>query len=271
MTLKNFFRVILLSFYSPNLYMEVAKKWKHWGLGFLLRFSILVSVVASICLFVFVSEINFKSEAFASIVQQIPDMQITDSKASFIDESIKSPIHVGPIKNLLVVDLDAKTSEKYPDTLIAFTAYGMVMNLLDSSHFTISYNDFLENQDEKIISAASLISFMLESQKKVLSMIVILGVTLGSLVYFAMTLFKVAFYAAVASLCSGAFKFKLTFQQFLRMAIIANAPAFILSSVFIVIFFNSTIIGMSQFISTTLYLFYFLGGVLFCIRSQREK
>lgn len=271
MTLKNFFRVIILSFYSPNLYLEVAKKWKHWGLGFLLKFSILISLISSICLFIFVSNINFKNESFVSVIQQIPDMKIIEDKAVFVDENITSPIHVGPVKNLLVVDLDAKTSEKYPDTLITFTAYGIVMNLLDSSYFTISYKDFLMDQDEKIINTSSLISFMLESQKKLLAIIIILGVTLGSLVYFALTLFKTAFYASVASLCSGAFKFKLTFKQLLRLAIVANAPAFIISTMFVVIFFNSKIMGMSQFISTSLYLLYFMGGVLFYLKEKRTK
>lgn len=271
MTLKNFFRIILLSFYSPKLYLEIAKKWKHWGLGFLLKFSILVSIVASICLFIFVSSINFNNESFISIVQQIPDMQITENKASFVDETIKSPIYVGTTENLIVVDLDAKTSEKYPDTLIAFTAYGMNINLLDSSNFNISYNDFLMNDEAKIITPDSLISFMMKGQKKTLAIIIVLGVTLGSLVYFVITLFKAAFYASVASLCSSAFNFKLTFQQLLRLAIVANAPAFIISSVFIVLFFNSKIADLSQFISTSLYLFYFMGGALLYIKEQRKK
>ncbi|MCT4635807.1 MAG: DUF1189 domain-containing protein [Rickettsiales bacterium] len=271
MTLKNFFRIIILSFYSPNLYIEVAKKWKHWGLGFLLKFSILISLISSICLFIFVSNINFKNQDFVSFIQQIPEMKIIEDRAVFVDENITSPIYVGPVKNFLVVDLDARTSEKYPDTLIAFTAYGMVMNLLDSSYFTISYNDFLMDQDEKIINTSSLISFMLKTQKKLLAIIIILGVTSGSLIYFAITLFKTAFYASVASLCSGAFKFKLTFKQLLRLAIIANAPAFIISTVFMLIFFNSKIMAMSEFISTTLYLLYFMGGILFYLKSQKNK
>lgn len=270
MTLKNFFKIILLSFYSPDLYLEVAKKWQHWGLGFLLRFSILISLVTSLCLFIFISMIDLKGEVFTSLLKQIPEIRIDQNKAIFIDDSLKSPIYLGPNQNMMVIDLDAKTSEKYPQNILAFTAYGITVNPVGSSPFNLSYNDFLAEQNTQIINSESLLVFMLNAKEKLLVMIAILGVSLGSLIYFVITLLKTVFYSSLASICAGIFKLNLTFKQLTRIAIIANAPAFIISSIFFLFFFNSSLENISELIATTVYLLYFMGGVMTIYAKNRN-
>ena len=110
---------------------------------------------------------------------------------------------------------------------------------------------------------------MVQNQKKILMMILVLGAPLGSLIYFVMTLFKSLFYSSLASIATGIFNLNLSFKQLTRIAIIANAPAFIISSVFLIFFFESNLTTLSQFIATTVYLLYFLGGIMICLKYRK--
>lgn len=269
MNLRTFFKIITLSFYSPSLYINIAKKWQHWGLGFLIRFSILVSLMASLSLFAFISMIDFRGEMITAFINTIPELNINQSKANFVDQNLKSPIYLGSTQNLFVIDLDAKTAEKYPEYLITFTAYGVTLNLLETSPINLSYNEIIGKNDTKLINSESLTTLLIKNQKKFLLMIIVLGIPFGSLIYFIITLLKAGFYSSIASICTNIFSFNMTFKQLTRLAIIANAPAFIISNIIVLLLFSSNL-NLSQFIATSIYLFYFLGGTISFIKSNRS-
>ena len=270
MNLQKFFKILVLSFYAPSLYIAVASKWKHWGLGFLLRFSILVSFTTSRTLFILISMINFNQDSIRNLLNQIPEMKIYQDKASFLDESLKSPIYIGSSKNMIVIDLDSKTAEKYPQNLLTFSGYEITLNIFKSSPFTISYNDFLEGRDVKIINTENLLAFLFEIKKKILGIILVLGISLGSIIYFVLSLIKSLFYASIASICAGLFKLNLDFKQLTRLAVMANAPSFIISTGFSILFFGNQITDIEQFLASSIYLLYFLGGIIICIKAKRE-
>ena len=82
MNLKIFLQIIILSFHSSHLYLDVAKKWKHWGLGFLIRFSILTGITISASLFILVAASNFNQ--LSPILEQIPKLSIKNNINSIV-------------------------------------------------------------------------------------------------------------------------------------------------------------------------------------------
>lgn len=271
MKLIEFFRIIKLSFYSPSVYLAVANNWKHWGLGFLLRFSILVSIITSISLLIVVSSVDFKSAPISSIIEQIPDMNVIENKVSFVNQDLKSPITIANNISPIIVDLEAKSIEAHSENFVVFTPYGITLNIIEANPFSISYADFLQEANATLVNSDSITSFLIKNQRKILVMILLLGVSFGSLVYFILTLLKILFYSSMASIFATLFKLNLDFKQLTRLAVIANAPAFILSTIFMLVFYSNKLADLEQIIATSLYLLYFIFAVYSCAKIQKVR
>ena len=275
MNLKNFFKIVSLSFYSPDLYISVIQKWQHWGLGFLLRFSILITFIASVILFALVFTVDFNSGSARSLINKIPELKITDGKAAFVDSEFVSPIHIrypNSDQAVIILDLDSKSEAKYKqDVFVLFGSEMITLNVLEGSPVTLSYKDLLEGSDSNVVNADFLIEFLNNQQQNILGVIFFLGVPLGSLVYFVLTIFKVMFYASVASIAATLFKMNLSFKQLCRVAIISNAPAVFISSILTAVFFNSALSEVSQSIASSIHLFYFIGAVAIYLKTRRDN
>lgn len=273
MNLRSFFRIILLSFYSQDLYMSVVGKWKHWGLGFLLRFSILVTFIASLVLFTLIAMVDFNDDSVKEVLNNIPELRISNDNASFVNPEIKSPVNIKDANsnnNIIILDLDAKDADKYQnDNVIVFISDRIVLNLFQSSPAALAYKDLIDDDKINIVDGNFLLKFLNTQQKKLLEIILFVGVPLGSLIYFALTLLKVTFYASIASLFAMVFKLNLTFKQLTRTAIIANVPAVLVSSVFSIMFFRNAGSDIDQFIVSSVHLFYFIGAVLLYLKKTR--
>jgi hypothetical protein len=259
MSWKMFFKILFLSFYSRGFYMEVLAKWKHWGMGFLLRFSMLIALIVAMILFGIISMIDFRSDAIQNIIKQIPAIEITESKAKFMNKDIESPVHIGANSNFMVVDLDNNSIEKYSAHLLVFNAHGITLNAIESSPLTISYQDFLKNSEFNVINDISLTSFLAKGQRYILTIILLVGFSLGTLVYFFLALLQVIFYASIAFIFSNILKYNLNLKQLTRVAVIVYAPAIIISNILGLIFFLFGITQDSQFIFNAIYLLYFAG------------
>lgn len=257
MSWKMFFKILFLSFYSRRFYMEVIAKWKHWGLGFLLRLSMLITFIVAIILFGLISTIDFRGDAIQNIVKQIPEIEITESKANFVNKDTKSPVHIGANSNFIVVDLDNSSIERYSDYILVFNAYGITLNAFESSPLTVSYQDLLKNNESKIINDISLTSFLTKGQLYALIVILLVGFSLGTLVYFLLALLQVMFYASIAFIFANILKYKLNLKQLSRIAVIVYAPAIIISNILVLVCFLFGLAQDSQFIFNVTYLLYF--------------
>ena len=131
----------------------------------------------------------------------------------------------------------------------------------------LPYKDLLFGTDVNIIDGAFLLKFLDEQQRKVLGIIIFVGIPLGSLVYFALTLLKVTFYSSIASLVSMIFKLNLTFKQLTRMGIIANIPSVIVSSISSILFFRSVGSDGDQFLVTSVGVIYFVGAIIIYLKK----
>lgn len=274
MTIKNFFRIILLSFHSPQLYIDVLSKWKHWGLAFLLRFSILVTLVSSVALFSFISLIDFNSPSMHSLLSNIPEIKVVNGKGEFIDSNINSPLEIKSSdgsKTLIAIDLNKQSSEaNTSDIPVLFTSNMISINFLNAAPLNLNYQDLFNDSKDNIINSELLINFLNAQQKNILGMILFLGVPLGSLVYFFLTLLKTGFYSSIAHIISTIFKLNLTFQQLTRVAIVANVPAVIISTVYVLIFFDSPLLQLDQYLIGLVHLFYFVGGIFSYIKERPQ-
>lgn len=273
MNFKNFWKITILSFHSSNLYLTIAYKWKHWGLNFLLKFSIFLSTIASIILFILISSINF--DQLSPILEQIPELVIENNQASFSDNSLKSPIYIklsGSTNDVIIIDLNITEATKYQQNIIAFTKDRIAFNMIDSGNFSITYDKLLLGSDIKVINSQNLFNMIQNIKNKLLGSILILGVPLISLIYFTLTLLKATIYAFFATALSKILKYNLNFKQITRLAIIANAPAALISTALILIFFNTGLFNMAaSIIIDNIYLFYFVCVFTLCGRKKSNN
>lgn len=267
MNLKQFFQITKLSFYSPLLYITIMEKWKHWGLGFLLKFSILVSIISSIAIFLAVSSLDFSSASLRDVINQIPEIRIEKDKAFIVDDNISLPMQIsypGTNKNIVIVDLSIDDSDKYKQDVIVFTKDRIAINFIDTGGFSVSYSDFLLGTSVNVLNPDSLINILEANKKKLLGVIIFLAVPLGSLLYLVFTLLKCAFYASIAHIIVNLLKCKLDFKQLLRIAIVTNAPATLLISFLSMISFVFGFSTAIQFVIDGIYICYFTWAVVLC-------
>lgn len=273
MNIKTFFKILFASFYSKELYISVFDNWKHWGLGFLIRFSVLVTFTASVIFYILISLTDFDSQNVHSLFNNIPEMNITDGKASFADKELKSPLIIKSTtnnQNIFIFDLDTNNSNKYQNqSLIAFVADKIVLNALQSSPISVTYEDLISGSKISSIDGAFLLNFLKDQQQKLLNIVLFVGVPLGSIIYFILTLLKASFFSSIAYIFSNIFRFNLSFKQLTRIAIITNVPSVLVSSVFSILLFNNIGSEFDQLIVNSVHLFYFIGSIILYLNYRK--
>jgi hypothetical protein len=261
MTIKDFWKIIILSFYSRELYIVIGRKWKHWGLGFLFRLSLLVTSVVSLMLLLFLFSFDIKDSSVMAVLDQIPEMRIENNKAVLVDENIKLPLKIklpDIVQDIVIIDLSISDADKYQQNVIVFTSDRLSLNFKGMDPIAASY----EELNMKHINTNSLIDLLGEIKGKSLGIILILGVPVGALLFFCITLLKSLFYASVASVFIRFSNKSLDFKQLTRLSVISNAPAIIGSAVLIILLFNTPIAGLLAPITDSLYLLYFIFAVI---------
>jgi hypothetical protein len=268
MTLKNFWKILILSFYSSSLYIDIANKWRHWGLGFLIRMSILMASVSSLTLFFTISMFDLNNPSVSEILNQIPQMKIEKNSAHFIDTNIKSPLRIKSLdKEIIIVDLDIQSADLYKQNSIIFTSDRIAFNLAESSVFNVTYEDLNLN----LINPEILVKLINEWKKTILGSLLLLGITLGSLICFMLTLLKSLFYASISNVVMRIINGNLDFKQLTRLAIIAQAPSLIASTISSVLFFNLISNSIIQSIISSIYIFYFIFAVSICNKALSKN
>lgn len=274
MNLKTFWRIFTLSFYSPELYIAIASKWKHWGLNFLLKLSILMATIYSISLFLFIYSFNLNEPILKDFLSQIPDLKIENNLAEFVDDSLKSPIRIklnDNARDLIIVDLAITESNKYSYNGMIFTKDRIDFNFNDASIFSIHYKDLLKIYNIKVLNEESIISLLTEGKKRVLGTLLCLGIPVGSFLCFILTLMKSLFYASVASVVMKIIGGNLNFKQLTRIAIISQTPAIIFTMLSSMLLFRIGLDSVIQSVMGAIYIFYFVSAVLLCNKKLNTK
>lgn len=273
MSLKNFFQIIILSFYSSSFYNEIGNKWRHWGLNYLLKFSIFTTAVSTILLTIMVIAFDFNNPAIIELFNRIPELRIEKNIAHFIDDDMKSPVRISlpNSKEFIIVDLDLSDANKYDQNVVVFTSDRLAFNLEGSNSFDILYSDLLEGTNINIINTDSLVKLLNNSKKRILGVLLFLGVPLGSLIFFAITLFKSLFYSSVTAVLMKVLdKEKLDLKKLTRLAIISQTPAVVISVIISLLYIQFGLNATVQSAISYIGLFYFVFAVLSCNRLSKH-
>ena len=260
MSFKNFMQIIILSFYSRDLYNAVASKWRHWGAKFLLSFSLSASIIITISAYLFFS--NIEANEFSSLLNGFPELILKEGKAELKQDNVKLPfiIKSSSGQELLVVDLD--DINKYSPEAVVFSKDKIKIT---ESTFVLYSSVFSDKIDQDSIT-----NLLQKYKTKLLEIILILGIPLGSLIFFCITFIKSIFFAAIATFISKVFRYKLNFQQLTRIAVVANAPAFFINLLLVPLFFIIGLADVGLFIFNNLYLFYFTYAFIICAKTMQN-
>lgn len=267
--LKNFFALIMLSFYSKDFYFEVARSWRHWGLKLLLRFSLFVAALVSIILFTGLASIDF--DRLKPWLATLPILEIVNNQAQLENPETKLPFYLkyqGNNKDFIIIDLEANNINKYTDrNAIIFSKNGIVLSQVNN--ISISYEDLSLETNIKLLNSDNIIMLLKNIQAKILGIILFLGVPVGSLLYFISVLARSFFYAALARMVAKLLRYELSFQQLIRLAIVANIPAFFITLILMLLFFTTSSSMIARIVADNIYLSYFSYIFIECGRNRR--
>lgn len=272
MNLKLFFYIFRLSFYSSTLYIEVAQKWKHWGLNYLLKLSILVTFIATITLSITVTSFEFNNPTIIKILDQIPELEINNNIAKFANDTLKSPIRIKPEnlnKDLIIVDLDISSAAAFNQDSIIFTSDRITFNLQGSS-IEIYYTDLLHDTGITKLKTDTLLELLKQGKSKLITILIFLAIPLGSLLCFIFILIKAAFYASIASIILRFTNGKLNFKQLTRIAILSVTPSIIISTFISLFFIKLSLNPITQGVISYIYIFYFVYFTTICNRHAKN-
>lgn len=272
MDLKKFFQIVLLSFYSPALYIEISQKWRYWGFNYLLKLSILITFVSSIALSILIISFNVDNPVIISLLSKIPELKIEKNIAHFVDDSLKSPIRIKAPNNsqdLIIVDLDIAEAKNYNQDAIIFTSDRLSFNL-EGSSVEIFYKDLLNELNISVLNTENIIRIFNESKKKLYSAILFLGVPVGSLIFFVIMLLKATFYSSIAGVIMKIMNSRLDFKTLTRIAIVSLTPSVIISTTISLLFIQGIFNPIVQSIVSYIYMFYFISAASLCNKISKR-
>lgn len=273
MSIRNFFILYFLSFHSRELYLNIANRWKNWGLNFLLKFSFLCSLVISFFLFIMVAVKDFNELTY--LFDQIPAISISQKEAHFVSENQEIVQEVKDIDNKIVAIVDLNISDplgKYPETPIIFTKDRISFHFLFNSNIALYYADLKKFYNINILDSHSLIEILLINQKKLLISIPIIILPVLTIILLLLQFTKALICSAPALVISNLFNHHFKFKQIVRVAAVLNAPAesIYLISTFLIVFFikNQFLINAMQLINQNLYLVSFITIYIYLLKKS---
>lgn len=275
MNIKNFLKIYFLSFFSRELYFSVAKDWKNWGLAFLIRFSFFSSVLLCLVAFIILANKNFDELHY--IFDQLPALKLNKGEAKLINEDVSLPKEIRDYNNIVIgiVDLNiADPAEKYNNIYMVFTKDRLTFNLFSQSSFEVFYSDLEKYNNLSVLDANSLIDVLKSNQHTLLVFIPLVAFSLLTIILFALLFIKSVLYSFPASLIAKLFNYSITFKEITRVAVVINAPAdtiFLIITIFSFIIPSEGFTSFAQFISSNIYLAYFIYIYVSLIRHSKNK
>lgn len=217
-----FFHAYLLSFFHPDLYRDVAKRWR--GSGFFYLFVLLVIITIPLTYQLQRGLERAIDQHFAGMVEQLPNIAISDGLVS-VDKQTPYVIH------------DPKTGE---DMIIIDTS-GTVTNLDNSTAVVLLTHNriFLRNSKKNKIRSYPLDKIHLEfgrpQAEMVLGVLKQWGVAifypLLVILFFIYRLLQALLYSIVALIFNDMLAANLHYGQLLRLTTVAMTPAIIVATV----------------------------------------
>lgn len=239
------FHVPVLSFFSKKLYIDVSRNWKGVNFLYLLLLLAVCLIPKMIDLHRGIS--NFLSIEAPAIVNQVPEITITDGRVSIKETQPYYIIDPDSNKPLAIIDTTGRI-ESIKDTG-AFC-------LLTSNKLMIKKSEF-ENRtyDLSNVKAFSMdgeqIAGWLQIGGKFLAVAIYPFALLGSYVY---RIVQVLIYAAIGLLFASLCNTKLSYSALVRLAVVAVTPCIIVATILGLA--GIYIPGFLYFVAAMVYLFF---------------
>lgn len=218
----NVFQAIVLSFFSKELYQDVAKNWRGFAFSYLLLVLAIFWLPATFQMYFYMH--NFVTKTTPQIVQQLPTITLKDGQAS-IDKP--SPYFIRTPDNHILAVIDTSGQFTSPDQ-----TQGVVLLTKDKLYIKRNATEVrqyeLKNTEDMVITQTKVYNF-LHLVKNWGLFIVYPILVIGSWIY---RVIETLIYAIIGTLIfANIMKVKLEYQQILRIAVMAVTPPIVLSTV----------------------------------------
>ncbi|MHB1948893.1 MAG: DUF1189 domain-containing protein [Gammaproteobacteria bacterium] len=222
----NYLQAIIMSFYSPKLYRDVAN---NWGGGTVLYLFILLVIGWSLMMIKFETAINLIATQFSNeFVLQFPEIIVKDGQ---IKTPENKPYFIKDIKNKQVIAV-VDTSGQYTDL------DKMPGAALLATKDSISYYDDKDNHHIQVQKYPSNINWDLKPEE-VKSLVVqfadwlwVAILPIAIFFSFAYRLIQAVIYACIGKLFALIGGIPIAYTKVLKLSLVAITPAFILSIIF---------------------------------------
>ncbi len=243
------FQIPMLSFYSTDLYKDVALNKKGTGFGYLFLLLAFCWLLLSISLDFTVDSVLDKQAP--AIISQVPEISIIDGHA-YVDAV--QPYYINDPETggvIAILDTTGKiTSLEGQEAVVLLTEKNVIVkeNEVETRAYELSeIVEFRMNQGT--------LTHWVEMTKSYLCMIIYPFALLSSFIY---RIIQLLFYAVFGLVFASALKVELDYQQSLRLSVIAVTPAIIINTV---LWSFSTALPMGGFLYFILTMTYLYLGV----------
>ena len=211
-----------LSFFSKELYNDVAHHWR--GAGFLYLLLLLTICWVPTCIKVAADFFKFANAEAPGIVDQVPNITITNGEVSISEQmpyTIKNPKND---ETLAIIDTTGQTTVESSNVPVLLTKTSLMIRQTNRSESRV-YN--LSGVKQFSLTKERLYSW-LDLAKTFLPIIIFPFMLLGSYVY---RILQALLYAAIGLIFVSVLNSGLTYTALLRLSVIAITPVLILDTI----------------------------------------
>ncbi len=248
------FRAMVMSFYSRNLYRDVAQ---NWGIGTFFYLFLLLAICWSVLMFHLQPSMNFHAaQAINDIMPQLPEpMKIKDGKLVTPENKPYIISDSGTKEVIAIIDTSGKYTDletiKTPLLITQDKIFYAENNSIRTFMLPANWNtDIIPAEIKDVI--LKIVSFL---------WIILLPIFLiGSFLY---RIFQSVFYALIGKLFAVFAKIEVSYVEVVKLAMVAISPAIIIS----------TVLQWNGLWFTHSWLFFVLsmGYLIFAIHANKNK
>lgn len=218
------FHLPVLSFFSKDLYADVALHWK--GVNFLFLLLLLVLCLIPPTVKIHLAVADFVENEAPAMLDQIPEITIADGKASIEEEQ---PYYItapdGDDVVIAIIDTTGQiASLESADAYVLLTEDAII-----TKHSNVEKRTYeLSEIEETFMISGEKLSGWLQVASKYLSVIIYPVSLIGSYIY---RIVQVLVYAAVGLIFASSCKITLQYPALMRLAVVAITPCIIVDMI----------------------------------------
>lgn len=272
-------QAILLSFYSPKLYVDVMRNWRGLGATYLL---VMITVLTlPHCINSHIQRYQELQQVLITPLKKLPPFSIYNGRAVFYGtQPFLVENDFGEVIGVIdTTDTVSKLPDiRYPKASVLVTEYGMQFNyqMLDvfaqsniskqrTIHLPFASEPFKAEGRQSVVGEHLIKVLMLNSMKWMALFVVFVSSILFYCITYFIFLFSFTMFGQF--IASFVFKCKLTFRETMRLLCVSVTPQAVIF--FSALTFDQTFVQM-KYVSLIVYAIYFSLAVLAC-RNDRKS